>query len=57
MPIEIRELIIRVEATPTSKAPQQPRIPRPVREPVDEAALVERCVQVVLRVLREREER
>ena len=51
MPIEIRELVIRatVEPPPRGEAGD-------MREPEDQAKLVQRCVDEVLKVLRRRRE-
>lgn len=61
MPVEIRELVVRIEAksqdaTTTTASTNQPPHPAPT-PPIDEQALVEACVEAVLRILREREAR
>lgn len=56
MPVYIRELVVRARVE-SSKSSVSPTPDTPGREPVDRRALVEDCVEEVLRVLERKRER
>jgi hypothetical protein len=56
MPIEVRELVIRAVVEQTARAPSE--TPQPAARDADEReALVQACVEQVLRILRREQER
>ena len=57
MPVVIKELIVRAQVNNAPPATRRPSVTRPVLPKDRKEALIEECVEAVLEVLRQKDER